>query len=106
MKVGMQGKRPSAGREVKIWSVGCALQFYLVQYAGILSRRRENPADPVNGAQVGMLERIGSANRRVTWTVWLPRTKQATGLDLSDGFGICQVGIEMHGRSGTDRGHS
>src|SRR5262249_36370308 len=49
--------------------------------------------------------RVGAAHRSLPWAVGTPRSERSTGVDISNRLGICQPGIEVHGKIGTDGRH-
>src|SRR6476646_6829216 len=84
-----------AGINVKVRSIGRAVHSNSVKAAGILSGRRENPANALNRSQVCIVERIGSTHLRVARTVRLPRSKRSARRNVTQRFRVDQVGFKL-----------
>ena len=105
MKIGVQRDGAAADGEAKIWGVGGAVDDDLIESAVVFSGRGKRSADALDGGQVRILECVGSAHWRIARALRLPRAKRAAGNDVAHGFGVGEVGIEMHGRARADVGH-
>src|SRR5437879_6213980 len=96
MKLRMQGDRPSAGRNAKIWSVGFAIHDNVVESTAILSGGRQDPAYAIDRAQICVIERIAAAYRSVARAVCLPWAKPSARKDIPHRLGIGQVRVKVH----------
>src|SRR6266478_825646 len=96
VKLRMQGHRPAAGRNAKIWSVGFAIHDNVVESTAILSGGRQDPANAIDRAQIRVVERIAAAYRSVARAVCLPWAKPSVREDVSHRLGVGQVRIEVH----------
>src|SRR6266403_959709 len=105
VKLRMQGHRPAAGRNAKIWSVGFAIHDNVVESTAILSGGRQDPANAIDRAQIRVVERIAAAYRSVARAVCLPWAKRSAGKDVSHRLGIGQVRIKVHGSLGPNARH-
>src|SRR5262245_64262487 len=94
-----------AGSNVEVRSIGCAVHSNSVQAAGILSGRRENPANALNRSQVCIIERIGSTHLGVARAICPPRSKRSARRNVAQRLRVDQVGFKLKRLAWTNTRH-
>ena len=103
VELGMQRHLVPADLDLEVRGVGLAIHHDLVQRALVCPLRGEDAANALDGAQVGIVEGVGAAQRGRSRPVGIPGAKVASALDLAHRLGIGQDGGKIQRLAGPDR---
>src|SRR5580698_8504650 len=81
------------GVELKVGRVGGAVDVDAVELAGEFSGGREDAADALDGAEVGVIEGVVAGDGGVAGTFEVPRTESADGMNIAARDGIGERGV-------------
>src|SRR5215468_9159377 len=105
MEARLQGDAATADGDTEVRRVSSAVHHDVFERSGVLSRRRQDSTDALDGSQIGITERVCSADRGLAWIVGLPWTERTRGNDVTHGLRIGEIGSEMQGLIRSDAGH-
>src|ERR1700739_1067334 len=105
MEGGVQRHGVVGDCKAEVGRVRLAVDHDVIERSLIFSGGRQNAADAFKGAEVGVAEAVGSADGRVSRAVRVEGAEGAGGVDVADGFGIDEDGMEAHELSGSNSGH-
>src|SRR3984885_3736598 len=88
--------------QAEVGRVRVAVDVDAVELAAELSGGRENAADAVDGAEVGVVEGVVAGDGGVAGTLVVPWSKGAGGVNVASGNGIGEGCIIGRGAVGSD----
>src|SRR3982074_3343188 len=106
MEIGMKRDRMSADRDSEIRRVGLARNFNPAERSPVFAGRGESSSNASKRTEIGIGESIISFDGSVARSHFVERAKLTSGLNVPDGLGVDEGGIETEGKAGADIFHS